>query len=256
MLIKPDKVTKKRKRETFEKLFKDSAPSYDFFLMLVLSAILVSIGLLINNSIVIIGGMLVAPILFSVLSFSMGIVVGDIKLMKRSGEIILQSLLIVVVVSLVISFLTIDKKLTLEIFSYAQPSLAYFLIAFFSGLAAAYSLVRPNLSEKFSGVAISVSLIPPLSALGIAFSFLDFKVIAGSFELFFLNLIGVIFASLIVFSVFKFFEVKDSIEKEIKAEEKIFQEEEKEKKKEKIEELTKQVKEAAKILKEKKNIKL
>ncbi|MBT4277755.1 TIGR00341 family protein [Candidatus Falkowbacteria bacterium] len=252
MLIQPEKVTKIQKRHTFEALFRDSTPSYDFFLMLILSAILVAIGLLINNAVVVIGGMLVAPILSPILSFSMGMVVGDVKLMKRSGEVILQSILIVVVVSLVISFLTINRELTPEIFSRAHPSLAYFLIALFSGLAASYSLVRPNLSEKLSGVAISVALIPPLASLGIAFSFFDVRVIVGSLGLFALNLVGIILAALVVFAIFKFYEVKESIEKKIKAEERIIKEEEKEKTQEKIEEIEKQVKEATEFLKENK----
>jgi len=252
MFIKPEKITKVQKRKTFDKLFLDSTPSYDFFLMLVLSAILVSIGLLINNSVVVIGGMLVAPILSPILSFSMGVVVGDIKLMKRAGEVIVQSILIVVIVSLIISFLTIDRELTPEVFSRAHPSLAYFLIALFSGLAASYAMARPNLSEKLSGVAISVALIPPLSALGIAFSFFDIRVIVGALGLFALNLIGIIFAALVVFSIFRFYEIKESMDKKIRAEEKKISKEEREKNKEKIEEIERQVKEATKLLKENK----
>ncbi len=252
MILKPEKLTKTQKKATVEKLFQDSTPTYDFFLMLILSAFIVTIGLLLNNNTLVIGGMLVAPILSPILSLSMGMVVGDGKLMRRSGEVIAQSILIVVFVSLAISFLTLNRHLTPEIFSRAYPNLAYFLIAFFSGIAAAYSLARPNLSETLAGVAIAVSLIPPLCALGIALSFFRWPIIVGAMGLFFLNLIGIVFAALVVFALLRFYEVKDLIEKKIKAEEKNIQKEKQEEEKKKIEELEKQVKEAAEILKEKK----
>ncbi len=252
MFIKPEKVTKIQKRNTFDKLFQDSTPTYDFYLMLILSAVIVASGLLVDNAVVVIGGMLVAPLLSPILSFAMGMVVGDIKLMKRSSEVIFQSMIVVILISIIASFFMLDKNLTQEILDRTKPSLAFFLIALFSGVAGAYSLVRPNLSEKLSGVAISVSLIPPLATVGIGFSFLDGKIIAGSLELFLLNLLGIILAAIIVFAFFRFYEVKDVIEKKIKAEERVIEAEEKQKTKEKIEILEKQVKEATKILKEKK----
>jgi len=137
--------------------------------------------------------------------------------------------------------------------SRAQPSLAYFLIAVFSGIAVAYALVRPSVSEVLPGIAITVALAPPLAAVGVALSFLRWEMVVGSLGLFFLNLIGIIFAALVVFSVLKFFEVRELIEKKIRAEEREMQEEKKEKQKEDIVELEKTVKEAAEVLKEKKN---
>jgi len=252
MLLKSSRLTKVQKKATVSRLFEESAPSYDFFLMLILSSIIVALGLLIDNVVVIIGGMLVAPILFPILSFAMGVVVGDHKLMKRSTVVIFQSIFVVIIISLIIAFLALKKELTVEITSRVYPSLAYFLIALFSGGAAAYALARPSLSEILPGVAISVSLIPPLAVLGIAISFFEWSIIIGALGLFFLNFLGIVFAAVLVFSVLKFYEVKEVIEKKIKAEEKILEEERREKEKEKIEEIEKKVKEMSEIIKEKK----
>lgn len=252
MLLKPTKLTKVQKRETVNKLLEESTPTYDFFLMLVLASIIVTIGLLLSNAAVIIGGMLVAPILFPILSLSMGIVVGDIKLIKRAGAVIIQSVVVATLISLFISLLFIRKEITPELISRIYPNLAYFLIAFVSGGAAAYALARPSLSAILPGVAVSVSLIPPLAAVGVSITFLSWEMTVGTAGLFFLNLIGIVFAGLIVFAVLKFYEVKEVIEKKIKAEEAVIKEEQKEKEKEKIEELEKRVREAEEILKEKK----
>jgi len=252
MILKCSKMTKTQKTQIVEKLFHESTPNYDFFLMLLLSSIIVALGLLSNNLAVVIGGMLVAPILSPILSFSMGIVVGDHKLMKRAGLVIIQSMLIISFISFIVSLLTLGREMNIEILSRGNPSLIYFLIAVFSGAAVAYALVRPCVSEVLPGVAISVSLIPPLAVLGIAISFLEWEMVIGALGLFLLNLMGIVFAALIVFAIFKFYEVKEAIEKKIKAEEKIIKDEQKEKDKEHIEEIAKTVKEATEILKEKK----
>jgi len=252
MILKSEKLTKIQKAETVNKLFYGSTPSYDFFLMLVLASVIVALGLLMNNIPVVIGGMLVAPILSPILSFSMGIVVGNHKLMKRSALVILQSVFIIILISFIISFLSLDRQLTPEILSRSYPSVAYFLIAVFSGAAVAYALVRPKISEALPGVAITVSLIPPLAVFGIALSFFEWKIAIGSLGIFFLNLIGIIFASLVVFAILRFYEVKETIEKKIKAEEQTIEKEKKEREEEKIEEIEKRVIEAAEILKERK----
>jgi len=71
----------------------------------------------------------------------------------------------------------------------------------------------------------------------------------GALGLFFLNLAGIIFASIIVFSLMNFHEVKDEIEKKIRAEEKEQKKEKKEKEAGDFKKLEATVKEAAKVLK-------
>lgn len=252
MILKPTKITKTQKKKVFDRLFKESSASYDFFLMLILSSIIVTFGLLLNNVAVIIGGMLVAPMLFPILSFSMGVVVSDKKLIKRGGVIILRSAGLIVIISAIISLLFIGREVTPEILSRVLPNLAYFLIALFSGAAAAYALSRPSAGEILPGVAITVALIPPLAVLGIAISFLKWEMIIGSLGLFFFNLIGIIFSALAVFSILQFYEIKEIIKKKIKAEERVIQEQVKEIEKNHIKKLEKTVKQATEFLKEKK----
>jgi len=147
MFLKIEKLVKTQKKECVNRLFEESCLDFDFFLMLVLSAAIIAIGLLIDSVAVIIGGMLITPILSPMLIFAMGIVVSDAKLMKRSLMIVLWSILLVVVVSLVTALLTIDKEVTTELLTRAHPSLAYFLIAMLSGLAVSYAMVAPSTSE-------------------------------------------------------------------------------------------------------------
>lgn len=250
MLVKPDKLTKTQKIACVDRLFEESAPKMEFFLLLILSAGIVSLGLLLNNSPIVIGGMLIAPLLFPILTFSMGIVVSDIKLIKRSTMMIWWAMVSVIAISFAISVLTLGKELNPEIMSRAHANLAYFLIAMFSGVAVAYSLARPSVSEVLPGVAVTVALLPPLATIGIAISFCQWSVAVGALGLFALNLLGIIFAALVVFSVLNFYEVKQRLETKIKAEEKVAEKAKKEADKEKIVQIEKTVKEMAEIIKE------
>jgi uncharacterized hydrophobic protein (TIGR00271 family) len=83
----------------------------------------------------------------------------------------------------------------------AAPSTLYFIVAFISGFAATYALVHDNLNEMLPGVAISVSLVPPLAVVGIGLGMLNAQLAIGAFTLFVLNVAGIAFASMIAFSL-------------------------------------------------------
>lgn len=219
MLIRPATLTKHQKTTTVEKLFEDSAPSYTFFLMLAFSTLIATLGLLLHNIAIIIGGMLVTPLLSPMLSLAMGVVVADQKLIKRSSGVIFQSVIAVITLSLLISLLAINKDFDSDLFLHAAPNLPYLVIALISGAAVAYAIAQPALSATLPGVAIAVALLPPLATVGLALSGRQWELAVNSFSLFILNLVSIILAAVAVFSMLNFHDVKQTIVKKIKAEE-------------------------------------
>jgi uncharacterized hydrophobic protein (TIGR00271 family) len=253
MILAPEKLTKTQKQATVNHLFEHSAPTWDFYLMLALSAATITFGLWENNSAVVIGGMLIAPMLYPIMSVSMGIVVGDGKLILRSLSVILKSVVGVIALSLGISLFFIDKTANAEMLTRTVPNISYFLIAIFSGIAMAYALARPNLSDVLPGVAINVALVPPLAVTGITFSSLQWPLVIKSLEMFFFNLTGIVFAALLVFAMMRFFETREVIERKLRAEEKIVAEENKEKQLKDLKQIKKTVREATSLLKKVEN---
>lgn len=179
----------------------------------------------------------------------MGIVVSDFRLISRGGGVILKSILLAMVIATGISLFFIDKSFTYEILSRTGPDISYFLIALLSGVAMAYAMARPNLSAVLPGVAINVALVPPLAAVGITFSSLQWPLMFKSLELFALNLIGIIFAALMVFALMSFYETRELINQKLKAEEKTVQKEQAQKEKNDIKEIKETVKKAEDLLK-------
>lgn len=249
MILSPSKLTKNQKKETVKQMLEYSAPTWEFYLMLALSAATITLGMWKDNTAVVIGGMLIAPMLYPIMSVSMGIVVGDFRLILRGGSVILKSLILATIIAAGLSLFSLDRSLTNEILSRTAPSTSYFLIALLSGIAMAYAMARPNLSAVLPGVAINVALVPPLTVMGITLSTLNWPLLLKSFELFILNLIGIILAALMVFALMSFYETRELINQKLKAEEKIVQEEQAQKDEEDIREIKKSVQKAENLLK-------
>jgi len=200
-------LTKKDKITAIDRLITGSTPSQDFFLMNILSILTATFGLLLNNAAVIIGSMLIAPILYPLLSLSLGIIMSDFKVISRSFWTITKSIFLGITSAFfaTLLFSTQFYEVTPEIASRAYPSLTYVIIAILAGFAASFALVKPQLNETLPGVAISVALIPPLAVTGIGITHLDWDLISGSFLLFLVNTIGVVFASMVTFSLMNFY---------------------------------------------------
>lgn len=195
-------LSEKDKGNAIESLIQHSTPRQDFFLLVILSILMATFGLLINSTAVIIGSMLIAPILHPILSLSLGVVISDGKLISRSFYTLMKSLAFGIAgAALVTIFFSSKFEMTPEIISRTEPSLIYACIAIVAGLAASFALVKPHLSETLPGIAISVALMPPLAVTGIGIARFDWSVISNSFLLFIINAAGIIFASMVVFSL-------------------------------------------------------
>jgi len=213
-------LTKNDKTEAVDRLIKGSTPSQDFFLMIVLSILTATFGLLQNNVSVIIGSMLIAPILYPILSLSLGITIADFKLISRSFWTLVKSIALAITVANIstLLFSTQFTSITQEIVSRAHPTLSYAIIALIVGFAGSFALVKPQLNETLPGIAISVAIIPPLATTGIGIAKFNWDLISGSFLLFLVNTTGVIFASMITFSLMNFYTEKSEAKKTVKAE--------------------------------------
>lgn len=205
-------------KKTVESLLKESQPNTSFYLFLSVSAFITTLGLMTGNIVVIIGGMLVAPLLFPILSLGMGIATSSSRAMIRATKVIIKSLLTVSIVSFVTAFILNAKEITEPMILASTPDILFFLTAFASGIIAAYAWVKKNIESSLPGVAVTVSLIPPLALIGISVSFFSRDLFSGSVTLFLINLLGIVLASTIVFSLFGFSRLQEIEEERIKEE--------------------------------------
>lgn len=192
-----------------ENIIARASPRPEFFLMLTLAIAMTVFGVLLSSNIILIGSMLVAPMLYPLLSLSLGIIVSDEKLIARALLTIGKSIAIGLAVGFAIGLLfggaTTDAYLApLGITVGGASSLMYAMVAVIAGFAAAFAITKPHLNETMPGVAIAVALVPPLAVAGIGISVFSWSIFSNALLLFFINVIGVMFSAMVVFSLLRF----------------------------------------------------
>lgn len=218
-------ITNKDKSGAVERLITLSSPNRDFFLMMILSVLMASLGLLINNAPVVVGSMLIAPVLYPVLSLALGIIISDYKLVYRSLITLSKSFVFGAIIAAIAAIFFQQAYNTEGLISFIQPSLIHVVIAAVAGLAASFALVKPQLNETLPGVAIAVTLVPPIATFGIGIAHIDAAVALNALLMFFVNVFGIVFTSMIVFSLMNFYVKKEEVVRAIKEEEKELKEE-------------------------------
>lgn len=196
------------KNAAIENIIAHASPRVDFFLMLSLSLSMAVFGVLLGSPVILIGSMLIAPLLYPVLSLALGVIVSDPKLIGRSFYTLAKSVGIGLFVGLMIGLLfagaSTGEALALSTYVGGSSSFMYSMVAVIAGFAAAFAITKPHLNETLPGVAIAVALVPPLANAGVGMSLFDWEMISSSLLLFLVNVVGIMFSAMIVFAMFKF----------------------------------------------------
>jgi uncharacterized hydrophobic protein (TIGR00271 family) len=181
---------------------RDSArPGVNYFVLITLSAIIASLGLLLDSAAVVIGAMLVAPLMSPIMGFSLGMVLGDVRLIRLSIEAVFKGVALGVIIAVLIGIFSPFKELTGEIMARTQPTLLDLVVAMASGMAGAYALSRKEVGAALPGVAIAAALMPPLGVAGLGLSLGEPQVVGGAFLLFITNIAAISLAGVLVFTV-------------------------------------------------------
>lgn len=170
-------------------------PDVDFFVMIGLSAIIATYGLLQDSSAVIIGAMLVAPLFTPILALSLGIVRGDIRLLRLAVESTLKGVALAIGLAIFLTAISPLRTVTHEIAARTHPNLFDLAVALASGAAGAYAVARKDVATALPGVAIAAALVPPLGVVGIGLAIGDPSIAGGGGLLFITNLIAITLVS-------------------------------------------------------------
>jgi len=221
-------VTSKDKNEAIEILIAHSTPRRDFFLMVVLSIAMAVFGIYLHSVVILIGSMLIAPVLYPVLTVALGMTISDVSLIKRSLYTLGKSILFALVISIVISIFLGTESVTIEGITNNSDIVIYGAVAIVSGIAASCAMAKPQLNEAFPGVAVSVSLVPPLASIGVGIAALDMSIIRPATLIFMVNVLGIVFSSMIVFSLLNLYTKKEIATEELEKQDKQLEQEKRE----------------------------
>ncbi|NJP07608.1 MAG: DUF389 domain-containing protein [Chloroflexaceae bacterium] len=203
-------LTAERQAEVVQDLNRAGTISSDYILLVILSCIIATFGLILDSAAVIIGAMLIAPLMSPILRCALDLVTGDMKQIGRALFTLFVGVVIAIGLSTVLGLLVsigatnFLEELPAEVLGRTRPNLFDLIVALAGGTAAAYALSQPHLSAAMPGVAIATALMPPLCTSGIGLSQYRGDVSIGALLLFSANFIAIVFAASITFTVVGF----------------------------------------------------
>ena len=171
----------------------------NFYVLMFLSALLASLGLLQNSATVIIGAMLVAPLMSPLMAFSVGLLQGRLRLMRDAALTTVTGVGIGLAVTIALGWLFPMDVATDQMLARGEPSLLDLGIALASGAVGAYAMARKDIPSALAGVAIAAALVPPLCTVGLAIAFGDQELALGSTLLFATNIVSISLAGAGIF---------------------------------------------------------
>ena len=114
-------------RERFEVVNRDfsdgSEPALRFYILVVVSTLIASFGLIANSTAVVIGAMLVAPLMTPIFGISLALVRGDSDLLGRAARAEIVGVSTAVIMTVVLGWAIGDFDVTPEMLSRTRPNL-------------------------------------------------------------------------------------------------------------------------------------
>jgi uncharacterized hydrophobic protein (TIGR00271 family) len=178
-----------------------------FFVMMLLSTVIATLGVLQDSTAVVIGAMLIAPLMTPILGVAAAIVGGwRVRLIYSALLVTTAAIGAVFVAWLVTAWVPGFTDLTTnsQIDSRISPTLVDLLIAIAAGAAGAFATVDTRVSSSITGVAIAVALVPPLSVVGVTLQQQRWDDALGATLLFLTNAVGIVLVAAVVFVLMGF----------------------------------------------------
>jgi len=174
-----------------------------YILMMMLSVVVATMGLLQNSSAVVIGAMMIAPLMAPIMGSAASMVMGWGARLLTSGTYVVLSIAGAIALSWALTrFMPVAVTgVPIEVLARTSPDIRDLIVALAAGTAGAYAIVRRDVSGALPGVAVAVALVPPLAAVGVLLGLEQPDLARGAALLFAANLFGILLAAAIVLLV-------------------------------------------------------
>lgn len=175
-----------------------------FFLLLILAAVIATFGLLGDSVATVIGAMIVAPLMLPIMGLAFSVSLGDRKSILSSFVTSILGIVTAISIGFLITWgisPLINVELNTQIMNRTAPRLIDLCAALATGLAGAFATGRKDVSDTLPGVAIAISLVPPLANVGILLAAGRPDLAMGSLLLFVTNYLAILLTGSFVFGI-------------------------------------------------------
>ncbi|MGO4785291.1 DUF389 domain-containing protein [Cryobacterium sp. W22_MBD10_FK3] len=183
-----------------------SAARYSrFWMLLVLASIIASAGIVGDSTATVIGAMIVAPLMTPILGTMLATVLGDRANLIRSLSLVLGGAAAAVLIGFAVGLPVQTEVLAstnAQVAARVSPRLIDLLAALATGVVGSVALVRRDISDTLPGVAIAISLVPPLTVAGLVLESGSADQFLGAILLFVTNVVAILGTGIVVMSVY------------------------------------------------------
>lgn len=144
----------------------------NFIVLLALATVIATYGFVTDSTASVIGAMIIAPLMTPIMAAAAAVTMGSTIRLGQALRLVALGILGVIVLAMLLTFFIPDSIISFptnsQITSRVSPGLLDLVIALAAGAAGAYAIGRQEIADSLAGVAIAISLVPPLSVVGIS----------------------------------------------------------------------------------------
>ncbi len=177
-----------------------------FWMLMVLSAIIAGAGIVGDSTATVIGAMIVAPLLVPIQGTMLSAVLGDRRNLVRSVGLVVAGAATAIAVGWLLGFIVpgvVDAQNNAQVASRVNPRLIDLLAALATGAVGSIALARRDISDTLPGVAIAISLVPPLAVVGLTLQARQWSQAGGASLLFVTNVAAILGVGTIVMALYR-----------------------------------------------------
>jgi uncharacterized hydrophobic protein (TIGR00271 family) len=177
-----------------------------FWLLLPLSAVIAAAGVVGDSTATVIGAMIVAPLMTPILGIALATALADRTNLLRSIGLVILGAVAVIAIGYLVGLVTpipIVAADNTQVASRVSPRLVDLLAAIATGAVGSVALCRSDISDTLPGVAIAISLVPPLTVVGLTLQSGEPSESLGALLLFVTNVSAILAMGTVVMAVFQ-----------------------------------------------------
>ena len=177
-----------------------------FWVLLILASIIASAGVVADSTATVIGAMIVAPLMTPILGTMLAVVLGDRANLLRSLGLVVGGAAAAVAIGYLVGLVAATDVVAAtnsQVAGQVHPRLVDLLAALATGAVGSVALVRSDISDTLPGVAIAISLVPPLVVVGLTAESGQYGQSAGALLLFMTNVVAILATGMVVMALYR-----------------------------------------------------
>jgi uncharacterized hydrophobic protein (TIGR00271 family) len=178
-----------------------------FWILITLSSVIAAAGVAADSTATVIGAMIVAPLMTPILGTMLSVVLADRTNLARSLLHVVGGAFVAISIGWLVGILVVNEvvaETNTQVAQRVHPRLIDLLSALATGVVGSVALVRRDVSDTLPGVAIAISLVPPLSVVGFTLEAGKLDQSLGAFLLFLTNVAAILGSGTIVMALYGF----------------------------------------------------